>query len=356
MFSVKVNGASLDTFTEINVKSIMNAVAREFSMTMTSSLLKDYPVKVGAKIEISLHNELILTGLIEKMDWSYNNSEHVITAVGRSKTLVLIKSSVVKRTFNKPIRLTTLFNKVIRDIGSDLKVINNSGVNPSFKENVDAEVGESCFSFLSRYCKKAQVIMSCDGAGNVVLMRGETKYEDKIIQHVKNKQDNNVLECKGSLDNSQRYRKYIVMTQPPEDDDLSNESQAGQEGIAYDTYMTNGLVKVIVSDTDTNLETVKERAFWEANIRRAHSNKFTYVVQGYKDNTDELYKINTRVNIVDDFSDMNGIMLINSVSYSMGSNTTSIELLPPDAYTLEASRSKLDEIDSDRSETLKSQL
>ena len=349
MLSVEISGVKYDTFKSVSVTKSINVVCSEFYLVMTSKNISNYPIKVQSEIVIRLDDTTILTGYIDKLDVDYADGRHEISAYGRSRTSVLVDSSVINRSFNTPISLVNLFKNVISGIGSDLKVVNKSGVNPVFSENVVAQVGESCFSFLDRFCKKAQVMMSTDENGDVLLLRGDTTFTGKILQHEIGKDTNNVLTSGTSFDNSQRYRNYIVYTQAVEDEESSNENQATQKGLAFDTYMREGRSLVIVSETDTTLETVKQRAFWEANIRRARSLIYKCTVQGFKDNTGALYNINKQINVLDDFVDIRGLMLVNSVTFTLSNSGsfTQLELLPPDAYSLKASRDKLEQLDND---------
>ena len=85
------------------------------------------------------------------------------------------------------------------------------------------------------------------------------------------------------------------------------------------------------------------RAKWEANVRKTRGRQYSVTVVGFRNQTKALWKVNTLVSVVDEFAGINSQMLINSVDFSFSldsGSTTSMTLVPSNAYTIDLSEPK----------------
>ena len=105
---------------------------------------------------------------------------------------------------------------------------------------------------------------------------------------------------------------------------------------------------IIVPETNSSDSETRKRAEWEKNIRKARSRVYSAVVDGFRNQTGELWKVNQLVRVDDVFAGINSVMLVNSVIYSLTEDegsTTSLSLVNRDAYTLEIAEPSEDEDD-----------
>ena len=108
-----------------------------------------------------------------------------------------------------------------------------------------------------------------------------------------------------------------------------------QSGTIEDLEVRKGRQLIIVAEKSSSNGQAKERATWEANIRKARSQIYTVVVQGYRSDSGVLWSVNNLVSIVDEFSDINAQMLINSVKFMFSAaegSRTEIGFVPKDSY------------------------
>ena len=113
-----------------------------------------------------------------------------------------------------------------------------------------------------------------------------------------------------------------------------------QSGTIEDLEVRKGRQLILVAEKSSSNEQAKERATWEANIRKTRSQVYTVVVQGYRSDSGVLWSVNNLASIVDEFSDIDAQMLINSVKFMFSAaegSRTEIGFVPKDSYQVKIS-------------------
>jgi len=344
---MEINGIRYQGFTSANVTKSMINVADSFIFQSTSDVvnLQDiYPILNISEVDIYIDTNKILTGHVDVINPYWDNDRHSIESMGRSKTAILVDSSVWEtRTFNRPAIFAAIANKVVSDLGADIRVINKFGIIKIFDKEISAHPGEKAFEFLERLARERQILLTTDVFGNLVLTRSSTDRIDTILLHQKRNLENNVLGGAMSYDFTKRYREYKILGQSTPGSFFSSESQASINGHATDKDALEFKKLAMVADQEMDLETSNNYAKWESNIRRANSQSYNCRVQGHY-HKDGLWDTNVLTRVVDEYSALDTDMLIKEITFlesSHGSFTDMI-LVPPDAFTLELERSLFD--------------
>jgi prophage tail gpP-like protein len=94
----------------------------------------------------------------------------------------------------------------------------------------------------------------------------------------------------------------------------------------------------MLSEDVTDIKIAKKRAEWEANYRRTHARQYFITVQGFNPIDDDiLWHTNYLIRVIDDFSDVNELLLINGIEYIFSldqGSITNLNLISKDAYSL----------------------
>ena len=101
---------------------------------------------------------------------------------------------------------------------------------------------------------------------------------------------------------------------------------------------------IVAENAGSNL---LDRAKWEANVRKARGRVYGATVDGFYNETGELWQVNKLVQVVDEFVDINSRMLINSVNFSAniyGGKNTTLSLVEKNAYSLTLEEPGVDEV------------
>jgi len=348
---LEIDGQPLDIFTAKRSQTSIEQASGIFNFRATSNVINNFPVKRLASCRVLIENEPVLTGFVDSIRISYNSENHIIDIKGRDKTSILIDSSVLgDLSFNTPISLQQIVEKVISRLGADIDIVNNVPGLSTFKNQVVAEISESAFGFIERHCRKKQILLTTNGNGDVVLTRAsKTTIRTKLLNQ-KGNFENNVLSSIAVYDDSERYFSYSAKGQALGGDDIPNANQTDKTGgPVFDTFVRSFNPKldarrlILQMEEETDIESARDRAIWEANIRRARAITYSCIVQGFF-HKDGLWKINTLVNVIDDYANIKSDMLVKSVEYKENEDGTftNLELVSPDAYTLQASREKKD--------------
>lgn len=354
MIKLEVNGVRYIGFTEITVSKSLDAVSGEFSFSATTKDNIPFPIKVQDKCKIYIDDKLIMSGFVNSVDVSYDASSHSISIRGRDKTADIIDSTLNgKAEFKAGVTLKAVAEKVISDLNiTDIEVIENVVIKKFLKnEIISDKVGQPAFEFIESYCRKRQVIATTDENGNLVFTRaGTEKVPIVLINTVAG--ENNILSASVSWDESNRFNKYVCISQSnnaadPDTNETPKEQTDKQLPAIFDTKIRDTRIFHFLPENDLTLQETAERSTWEANIRRARSFTYSVIVQGHliKPGGD-IWRPNKLVSVLDEFSDVNATLLINTVEYNLSvdsGETTILGMVTKDAYTLEANKPVKDE-------------
>lgn len=346
MMSLKVNGITYDGFTSAVAKKSIREVSGNFAFQATSSETKDFPITRMAEIEVYIDSDLIMAGFVDIITVDYSKGAHTLNIAGRSKTSVLIDSSVPgNRRFNSPIDLAQVASTIIQRLGSDIKVVNNVAALKKFETPLEAKVSQTAYQFLEEHARKSNVMLTSNAEGDLVIYQSNPEKIETILLHQKGNIENNVLEASIKFDDSKRFSSYTVYSQKGDGEGISNKNQASTVGIAKDTGALSVKQKIMVLESEGSIQDASNRAAWEANVRRAKATSHIYTVQGFY-HSEGLWDINQITRVVDDYATIDDDMLIDSVEYKYSINQgslTKLGVVGPDAYQVKASISLVEE-------------
>lgn len=349
MLTLRVNGTEYNNAIRITVERSLKSFCDLFTAVSSANSDSVLPVKMGDRIEVLADGLIVFTGFVEVIQARYSATEHRIAISGRSITCDLVDSSVKgDKEFNGSITLVDLIKLVVKDLGLDLTVINNSGINPTFKQEeiTSAEVGESCFSFLEKYARRHQIILTSNHLGQIELVRASKASLGIDLYRLDNDVNNNIISADFTADFSKRFNTYKVQSQQSPLSLLGNEPEdlVSQSGEATDSVIRKTRFLEFDSEEEQDNETSFNRAAFEANIRRANSVNYSATIYGHSNNGQN-FELNTLSNIQDNFAQVNSTMLLHTVKYSFDNDNGSLTTLDytfQDAFTLQAERDQLE--------------
>ena len=359
MIELVVNSQTYTNFENIEVKSSLTTIGRSFVFRAYSNAKQAFPFSVNDPCQVKIDGVLVLTGFVEITEATYNHKSHAILISGRSKTADVIDSSLggdlefTGSTSLKRLIETTLAQANITGIN----VIDTVGNIPVFPvtELESPATGTTVFAFIERFCRKRQVLVTTNGAGDIVIARGENQQERfTLLNTFATPSTNNILTGSVTFDASKRFRKYVVhsggnpagggLILGPEDDVAAvNKVVTASVGEAEDPgdetivpVVRTSRQMHIVSETASTNDICILRATWQANINRVKSFKYKVTVQGFTNElTGNVWEPNFQVKVNDVFANVKGQFLIESVAYRVSTtkgSTTELTLVIPDAY------------------------
>ncbi len=361
---IEVNGAQYDSFTSARVETRLDTLASSFSFDASSEDGKPLPFLGGEACQVFVNSECVLTGFIERVVASGDPESHAITVSGRSKTADIIDSTLDSESpdgeifsdLRPPISLKTVIERTIASMGAapgqtksaEISVVDEASPNP-FNEAEDViapEPGDNAFQFIEKWARKRQVLLTSNGDGNVVITRGSaTRIDAFLIQRV-DSDDNNVISWEVDYNLTTRFNRYkmpsqlnlIALVLAGLSSISTIVEQGSGESVITDRNIREGRQMVIVPEANSSDGETRKRAEWEKNIRKARSRTYGAVVDGYRNQTGDLWRVNRLIRVDDVFAGIDSVMLVNSVEYSLTEDkgsTTDLGLINRDAYTLD---------------------
>ncbi len=350
---IEVDGIQYFGWTEASANIRLDTLSNEFNFKATSQEGKPLPFKGGESCSIYVSDEKILTGSIEIVNIDGDSNSHTITVAGRDKTGDLLDSKIGSISDIRPVSsLKTIIEGLIKHLGNDIEVTEN--YTPElFRKSEDLaapEPGQPAWDFIENLARKRQVLLSSDGDGNVLIARAQSEEIEVTLQNKINDDANNVLSYSVSYDRTGRYNVYRISSQLNPvaivyAGRVANSAIVSQNAQQLDPDIRPGRQFVIVAENAGS--NPLDRAKWEANVRKARGKVYGATMDGFRNETGELWQVNKLVQVVDEFVDINSRMLINSVNFSAdisGGRNTTLSLVEKNAYSLTLEEPSTDKV------------
>ncbi len=344
---IEDTGAQYTDFISATATISIDNLTNTFSFTSGIGKKIDLDFGIDNECVIYIEGERIITGHIEVISGRGGPDNSSIDIIGRDKTGDIVDSAIGSLDDIKaPITLKAAIEIVIAHIGADIDVVDFLKASFSKTEDLLApESGDNAFDYIDKLARNKSAILSSNDEGNVVIQRNIGIDIDAHLINDVNGPNNNVLSYKFDFDHTNRFRKYLSISNSNIGlIDLILKAVTSKEAVNKQDFVLDGLSRegrqfVIAAENPGPASQQKERAQWESNIRKARSRTYTAKVNGFRNQTGEIWTTNTVVKVIDENAKINDRMLINSVTYRMDlvdGKTTEIKLVNRDAYTLEA--------------------
>ena len=349
MITLEVEGVEYTDFESASARTSMVDFSGSFSFTAVTKDNKSLPLKGNESCRVIVDGTPVITGYIERVDIDYDEGGHTITYSGRDITADLGDSTLDSISDLKaPISLVSAIQLVIDSIeGSGIKVIDNVGDLKDFAEAADLispSIGQNAFDFMEKLARKRQVLLSTDGLGNVVITKTTTVLYPKGLQNVVGSSENNILSASASYDLTNIFNKYIIKAQlNPSAINIAGltapSEVVDQKGVFIDSEARIGRQIIIKAEQSSSNDDSFNRAEWESSIRRSKSIQYSVKALGHS-NDGEVWKSNKLISVVDEFANIDDIMLIESVDYqsSEGGNLVDLILVQKDSFILDSKK------------------
>lgn len=290
-------------------------------------------MKPGDQCEITIDDELVLTGFIDEVQTSFDEEERRFQVSGRDKTgdLVDCAAAIDRIKTYRDLNIAQLAVILCKPFG--IKVINQTDVGKIFRQ-ISIDPAQSVHDVLEQLARQRAVLMTTDKAGNLVFTNPGSKNANTSLE-----EGDNILSGGFSYDFKKRHSLYVVYGQSAGESVFWGGEQARKaKSTSTDPTITRYRPKVLVAERDaTRLET-KKRADWESSFNAARGSTLNCRTLGWRQGElagDPLWEPNMLVRVKAPSLGLDGDMLIESVTFRISDQgeVTDLQLTKPDAYT-----------------------
>lgn len=316
-------------------------------------------INIGAEVKVKIGNDVVLTGYIEQTPVNYSATTANVGIVGRSKTCDLIDCTVMvddpNISYEKPntsnsnyvscpqnaateyknVALETIIAQLIMPYG--IKLVNETKPLTK-KRNFSAKHEDTVLKALQNLTSTENLLFYGNEKGDLVVTeKGNLTADDALVL------GQNILTGDASFDASKIYKYYRAVGQDKGATGKTGHDASSHNYIAVDDNVsrTRLLTKKVQGVADT--AKCKVTAEGDRDYNRDQYFKITYKVQGWRQSTGKLWKINSLVDIKDDFLgiDTQRSQKIFNLTENEGMTTT-LDMIPPNGWRLETENDKED--------------
>jgi prophage tail gpP-like protein len=256
--TIEVNGNPYNNFIKGRVNIRLDSLCNEFRFIISRSQNQALPFSEGDNCKINVNGRLVLTGVIEILEVSYDKDSHIIDISGRDNTSDIVDSTIDDLSdIAEGASLKTIIENVISDIGSSISVVEGTIIDESSDDNFDIndvaspEPGTNAFQFIEHLARQRQVLLTSNEDGNIVITQGSPETLGSArLQNTFNGFDNNILKGRVRYDRTNRFNRYKISSQEnissfSDNENTSLDDIVDVEGQTIDPNIKSGRQMVI---------------------------------------------------------------------------------------------------------------
>lgn len=335
-----VDGDEYRGWKQISIGAGIERLARDFTLAVTwkwpGSTERPIRIKHGARCEVRIGRDLVLTGYVYASPIRYSATEVTVSVSGRSLTSDLIDCTVDEKPGQW--RGQTVASIVRALAGTyGVKVVDEAEDSASVADH-SIEPTETVFESIDRLLSLSELFATDDGRGRLVMARPGS--EGRAVDTLK--LGANIKAGDSPLDFSRVYSEYRCIGQRSGTDDEFGESASEVAAAVTDSRVGRRRMLKVNPSGQLTPALAQRRAEWERDYRISRALKTTYQVQGWRQSNGELWRPNLVVRVQDDLIGFDRDMLITEVSYELGDGgmLTTVTVAPPDGYVPEPTHKK----------------
>jgi prophage tail gpP-like protein len=276
---LKVAGQSYGGWTSVRVFRSLERIAGCFALTFPERFgdePKRRPFTLGAPCTVTLGDEPVIDGYIDRLTIAYDGDGHDVRLEGRDRVGDLVDCSAVHspdewHEIGLPELVSILgepFNvAVTTEPGLDLG-------RPFARFKV--QQGESAFEAVERACRQRAVLPTSDGKGRLLLTRaGRHDMGTLSLGH-------DIISANAKFSDRKRYSRYIVKGQRPANDRFNGPVATAAVATAEDPNIRRDRPLLLLAEEPGDAEILAQRAKWEATIRAGRARSVAVTLRDWR--------------------------------------------------------------------------
>ena len=332
-------GRKHEGWKSVRIRRAMDEVASSFDLSLTDRWSADsepVPLDTFEPVTVSIKGERVITGYVDAPSPSYDENTWTIDVSGRSRTGQLVDCSAVYGSGG-------LAGVTVADVARALAepfgigVVTDEDVGAVFA-SVQIEPGETVSEVVDRLARQRRLWVSDTVDGNLRFLRRSGAVQDTLIGPSNGSSNEvNILSADGAFDGQEQFSEYTVKGQTIGSDLWTGEVSAAAVGKATDASVPLHRPLVILSETQGADAALRERAVYEAALRRGRARTVTYRVAGWSRGDRALWEVGKMVAVRDDRLRIDANLLVVATEFIRSEEdgiVTELTCAEPEAYDL----------------------
>lgn len=332
VISLRINGVDWTHWKSVSITRQVDALAGAFSVSVADPWsgrgVTALPIAPGMECEVRIGDTPVITGYVGKSAPFFGASDHGITLQGRDRSADLADCAAI-HTPGEWANISAL--QLAKTLAAPFGVkVSSSGDLGAPLPKVKLEQGESAADALVRALKMRELLACPDGSGGIVLARIGARESSTVLA-----QGVNIKSGNASYDADSRYSHYVVKGQQPGSDLVFGEAAAAVTSLVRDPVISRYRPHMVRAEDSVDAASARRRAEWEKTTRAAKSVSIEVEMQGFCQDSGELWDVNLLVPGRIPFLGLDQRFLIAACEFSQdpaGGSVTRLTLKAPDAY------------------------
>jgi prophage tail gpP-like protein len=329
--TLTVDGLDYGGWKSVEISADLERQFRTFTLDVTwqwPGQTLAVPIKPGARCQVRIGCDLVLTGYVFKVPISYDGKQISLSIEGGSLTQDLVDCAAI----NQPSQWREQnVLSIVRALAAPYGVEVHSEIAETTRLQTHSIVpGETVFQSIDRLLTLYRVFSTDDADGRLVLaLPGSGGRANDGLELGKN-----ILSGTAAMDFGSVFSEYRVIGQHKGGDQKSAAAVSEVSGVSLDSNAARKRVTVINEPRQLTPELAQQRADWERASRAAKALASTYRVQGWRQSNGDLWRHNLLVRVTDPVLGFDQDMLISKITYSLSDqgSITTLQVAPPSTF------------------------
>lgn len=334
-----VNGTEFTGWQSVQiVRSLFNASG---AFTLTASdrwpgSPKSWGIRMGDSCQILINKTAVITGFIEDINLTSDDKNHSVSFSGRDTLCDLIDCSYEGPNQYKGLTVSQLIETLCDafNIKVSYQVFSDDGLNVLgvVEESFTIDQGQSVFEAIGKLCRKYGLLPVSYGDGLLTITTAGNLRSFESLQEGTNIKASSLIQS-----NRERFSRYVVKGTSNGSDNKQPEESASPENHVTDSVINRYRPLVILSEHGTDTGYAKQRAQFEANVRAGKSRAIEAVVQGWTQQSGQIWNINRITDVLIESMGINEPLLISDITYTLDTSgsLTKMKLVHPAIFSTE---------------------
>ena len=327
MIKLQANNYIFENWFNVKVTRSLSAISGKFEISYTANINDpNNPTEYLSNGDLCslLYKDIpLITGYIDEVNSSIEDSSISFSVMGRDKTGDLVDSANIKNTrLFKNISLKAMAEELANPF--DIKVSDKSTKSNSIIKNVSLQNNETVWESISKLAKYQGVLAYPDREGGIIFsdvsetIATSLKQGDKISSLNYSQKDSEKF---------QSYKLYINVGSP-------KNKHKKEVAEVFDNSVKRPRLKLIASTKQISKEEALERAKWEMGKQIAKAFTLNISVPSWEDENNNLWDINTLVHVDYPVFKLKGDFLVEETAFIFDENgfKTDLKLVIKDSY------------------------
>lgn len=332
-----VNGKRYGGWKSVSITRSIESIAGSFELEVSDRWSGDedpWPIAEEDECRVEIDEIPVIDGYIGRRRISASKEARTLSYPGIDRAAELVEcSAVLKKWTYRNITLADFATVLAQPF--DIKVTVQAGLTLSKVPKIVVSPGDTVYETLKPIAETEGVLLVSDGVGGIAITRAGSTRAASLIE------GQNILEASVEYESSDRFSRYIVMTQTAGTDEASADATRIQAEATDAGVRRTHRALIIRPDKGLSVADARRRADWNARVRAARAETITVSVQGWTQTDGTLWPLNalTRVKAPRAIG-VEGDLLISQIDHTVGEGgqVTQLRLVRPDAFTPEPTK------------------